>query len=52
MGSHSPNPFNLLIVEPYVTNFWVRFRIIFKEVRSRWAGYETYFRSRGMIRLQ
>ncbi|MFQ6658275.1 hypothetical protein Gotur_027616 [Gossypium turneri] len=25
--------------------FWVRFWIIFTEVRSRWAGYETHSRS-------
>ncbi|MFQ6638826.1 hypothetical protein Gotur_016213 [Gossypium turneri] len=35
MGLHSPGPFNLLIGEPYVTIFWVRFWIIFTEVRSR-----------------
>ncbi|MBA0669740.1 hypothetical protein Goklo_024705 [Gossypium klotzschianum] len=35
MGPYSPSPFNLLIGEPYATIFWVRFRIIFTEVRSR-----------------
>ncbi|MBA0816064.1 hypothetical protein Gohar_000766 [Gossypium harknessii] len=25
--------------------FWVRFWIIFTEVGSRWAGYETHSRS-------
>ncbi|MBA0876364.1 hypothetical protein Goshw_026531 [Gossypium schwendimanii] len=45
MGSHSPSLFNLLIGEPYATIFWVRFRIIFMEVGSRWVGYETHSRS-------
>ncbi|MBA0652968.1 hypothetical protein Goklo_020180 [Gossypium klotzschianum] len=35
MGTHSPGPLNLLIGEPYVTIFWVRFQIIFTKVRSR-----------------
>ncbi|MBA0776650.1 hypothetical protein Gotri_011615 [Gossypium trilobum] len=52
MGPHSPSPFNLLIRESYATIFQVRFRIIFMEVGSRWAGYETHSRSRGMIRLK
>ncbi|MBA0802838.1 hypothetical protein Gohar_013108 [Gossypium harknessii] len=52
MVPHSPGPFNLLIREPYATIFWVRFRIIFTVVRSRWACYETHSRSRGMIRLK
>ncbi|MBA0779397.1 hypothetical protein Gotri_003652 [Gossypium trilobum] len=52
MSSHSPGPFNLLIGEPYATIFCVRFRIIFMEVGSRWAGYETHSQSRGMIRLK
>ncbi|MFQ6638848.1 hypothetical protein Gotur_015522 [Gossypium turneri] len=52
MGLHSPSPSNLLIGELYVTIFWVRFQIIFTEVGSRWAGYETHSRSRGMIRLK
>ncbi|MBA0868300.1 hypothetical protein Goshw_011414 [Gossypium schwendimanii] len=45
MGPNSPSSLNLLIGEPYVTIFWVRFQIIFMKVRSRWAGYETYSRS-------
>ncbi|MBA0786772.1 hypothetical protein Gotri_026164 [Gossypium trilobum] len=52
MSLHSPGPFNLLIGKSYVTIFWVRFWIIFTEVRSRWAGYETHSRSQGMIRLK
>ncbi|MBA0867262.1 hypothetical protein Goshw_028825 [Gossypium schwendimanii] len=52
MGPYSPNPFNLLIGEPHATIFWVQFWIIFMEVESRWAGYETHSRSRGMIRLK
>ncbi|MBA0857124.1 hypothetical protein Goshw_007833 [Gossypium schwendimanii] len=43
MGSHLPGLFNLLIEEPYATIFWVRFRIIFTKVKSRWAGYKTHF---------
>ncbi|MBA0653895.1 hypothetical protein Goklo_020996 [Gossypium klotzschianum] len=39
MGLHSPGSFNLLIGKQYATIFWVQFRIIFTEVRSRWAGY-------------
>ncbi|MBA0695182.1 hypothetical protein Goari_005414 [Gossypium aridum] len=35
MGPHSSGPFNLLIDEPYVTIFWVRFRIILTEIGSR-----------------
>ncbi|MBA0631789.1 hypothetical protein Godav_000629 [Gossypium davidsonii] len=35
MGPHSLSLFSLLIGEPYATIFWVRFRIIFMEVRSR-----------------
>ncbi|MBA0655516.1 hypothetical protein Goklo_007994 [Gossypium klotzschianum] len=35
MGQHSPSPFNLLIGEPYAMIFWVRFSIIFTEIRSR-----------------
>ncbi|MBA0862595.1 hypothetical protein Goshw_010523, partial [Gossypium schwendimanii] len=42
MGPHLPGPFNLLIGEPYVMIFWVRFRIIFTNVGLRWASYETY----------
>ncbi|MBA0784707.1 hypothetical protein Gotri_024996 [Gossypium trilobum] len=45
MGLHSPGLFNLLIGESYATIFWVRFWIIFTEVRLRWAGYETHSRS-------
>ncbi|MBA0809435.1 hypothetical protein Gohar_025088 [Gossypium harknessii] len=52
MGPYSPGPFNLLIKETYAMIFWVRFRIIFTEVRSRWPGYETHSRSHGMIRLK
>ncbi|MBA0706269.1 hypothetical protein Golax_018391 [Gossypium laxum] len=52
MGPHSLDPFNLLIGEPYVTIFWVRFWIIFTEIGSRWAGYETHSRSQEMIRLK
>ncbi|MBA0798990.1 hypothetical protein Gohar_009531 [Gossypium harknessii] len=52
MGLHSPSPFNLLIEEPYTTIFWVRFWIIFTEVRLRWVGYETHSRSQGMIQLK
>ncbi|MBA0692977.1 hypothetical protein Goari_010497 [Gossypium aridum] len=52
MGPYSSGPFNLLIKEPYATIFRVRFQKIFTEVRSRWAGYETHFRSQGMIRLK
>ncbi|MBA0633347.1 hypothetical protein Godav_001964 [Gossypium davidsonii] len=36
MGLYSLSPFNLLIEEPYATIFWVRFWIIFTEIRSRW----------------
>ncbi|MBA0664319.1 hypothetical protein Goklo_004350 [Gossypium klotzschianum] len=43
MGPHSRGPFNLRIGEPYATIFWVRFRIIFTKVGSRWASYETHF---------
>ncbi|MBA0576503.1 hypothetical protein Golob_024567 [Gossypium lobatum] len=43
MGLYSPGLLNLLIKEPYATIFWVRFQIIFTEVGSRWAGYETHF---------
>ncbi|MBA0781712.1 hypothetical protein Gotri_002605 [Gossypium trilobum] len=35
MYPYSPGPFNLLIGEPYVTIFWVRFRIIFTKVELR-----------------
>ncbi|MBA0868360.1 hypothetical protein Goshw_012328 [Gossypium schwendimanii] len=52
MGPHSPGPFDLLIGESYATVFWVRFQIIFMEVGSRWASYETHSWSRGMIRLK
>ncbi|MBA0819816.1 hypothetical protein Gohar_003757, partial [Gossypium harknessii] len=45
MSPYSPGPFNLLILELYATIFWVQFRIIFTEVESRWAGYETHSRS-------
>ncbi|KAH1038693.1 hypothetical protein J1N35_040436 [Gossypium stocksii] len=48
----SPGPFNPLIGEPYATSFWVLFRIILTEVRSRWVGYETQFRTRELIRLK
>ncbi|MBA0737073.1 hypothetical protein Gogos_010553 [Gossypium gossypioides] len=41
MNPYSLGLFNLLIGEPYATIFWVRFWIIFTEVESRWAGYET-----------
>ncbi|MBA0880753.1 hypothetical protein Goshw_029931 [Gossypium schwendimanii] len=51
MDLYSPGPFNLLIRESYATIFWVRFQILFTEVRSRWAGYETHSWSQGMIRL-
>ncbi|MBA0654428.1 hypothetical protein Goklo_021434 [Gossypium klotzschianum] len=49
---HSPGLFNLLIGESYVTIFWVQFWIIFTKVGSKWVGYETLFRSRGMIQLK
>ncbi|MBA0797093.1 hypothetical protein Gohar_007816 [Gossypium harknessii] len=52
MSPYSPGPFTLLIGEPYATIFWVRFQIIFTDVRTRWAGYETHSRSREMIRLR
>ncbi|MBA0722785.1 hypothetical protein Golax_003430 [Gossypium laxum] len=45
MGPYSLGPFNLLIEEPYATIFCVQFQIIFMEVGSRWAGYETYSQS-------
>ncbi|MBA0646538.1 hypothetical protein Goklo_014495 [Gossypium klotzschianum] len=41
MGPHSLGPFNLLIGESYATIIWVRFQVIFTEVRSRWASYEN-----------
>ncbi|MFQ6646271.1 hypothetical protein Gotur_018897 [Gossypium turneri] len=52
MGLYSPDPLYLLIGKPYATVFWVRFWIIFTEVGSRWASYDTHFRSRGMIQLK
>ncbi|MBA0661786.1 hypothetical protein Goklo_006036 [Gossypium klotzschianum] len=52
MGPYSLGPFNLLIGELYATIFCMQFQIIFMEVESRWAGYETYSRSWGMIRLK
>ncbi|KAH1046808.1 hypothetical protein J1N35_037592 [Gossypium stocksii] len=51
IGTQSLGSHHLLIGEPSVTSFWVLFRIILTEVRSRWASYETHFRSRIMIRL-
>ncbi|KAK5785373.1 hypothetical protein PVK06_039955 [Gossypium arboreum] len=48
-GTQSLGPFILLIGEWYATSFWVLFRTILTEVGSRWAGYETHFRSRMMI---
>ncbi|MBA0660245.1 hypothetical protein Goklo_012286, partial [Gossypium klotzschianum] len=52
MGLHSPGPFNLLIGEPYAMIFSMRFWIIFTEVGSRWAGYETHSWSEGIIQLK
>ncbi|MBA0862409.1 hypothetical protein Goshw_008065 [Gossypium schwendimanii] len=43
MSSYSLSPLNLLIGEPYVTIFWVRFQILFTEVGSIWARYERHF---------
>ncbi|MBA0710704.1 hypothetical protein Golax_009973 [Gossypium laxum] len=42
MAPYSPGPLNLLIGEPYVTIFWVRFQILFMEVGSLWASYERH----------
>ncbi|MBA0688531.1 hypothetical protein Goari_006308, partial [Gossypium aridum] len=39
MSLYSLSPLNLLIGEPYVTIFWVRFQILFTEVGSIWAHY-------------
>ncbi|MFQ6627549.1 hypothetical protein Gotur_004767 [Gossypium turneri] len=44
MDPYSPGSLNLLIGEPYVMIFWVRFWIIFTEVGSIWAGYERHSR--------
>ncbi|MBA0858925.1 hypothetical protein Goshw_001772 [Gossypium schwendimanii] len=34
MGPYSPGPLNLMIGEPYIKIFWVRFQILFTEVES------------------
>ncbi|MFQ6649450.1 hypothetical protein Gotur_022944 [Gossypium turneri] len=52
MDPYSPGLFNLLIGEPYGMIFYVQFLIIFTEVELRWTGYETHYRSWGMIRLK
>ncbi|KAG8473357.1 hypothetical protein CXB51_035500 [Gossypium anomalum] len=49
MGPYSLGPLNLLIGEPYVKIFWVRFRIIFTEIIE---GYLMPNKSQNLVHLR